>query len=148
MTTMASCSICSDPRIKEINRWLLTGRQMSVTAKEFGFNALTMAYHRRKHLPYRNSRLPKPVTVQEHLAQIQYELQRLTILGECGERGVHAACIALRERRYVLELQARMGGHLDGTHKKRFLEPREVEGEYEVVFEGGRPRTVAKKVVS
>jgi hypothetical protein len=35
---------------------------------------------------------------------------------------------------------------LDGTHHKRFLEPRPLEGDdYEVIFENGRPRTVLKK---
>jgi hypothetical protein len=138
---MAACSICSNPRAKEINRWLLTGRQMGETAKEFGFNRMTMAYHRRKHLPYRSERAPKAVTVVEQLAELKYELDRLRVLAETGEP-IGAAISAVTAKRAVLELEARLAGLMDAHHKKLILNSQQPAGDYRVEFVNGRPRTV------
>ena len=82
---MAQCSICSDPRAREINRWLLTGRQVGVTAKEFGFNRDTLAIIVAPHIPYW-SRNRKVETVREQIQELKYEVSRLAVLAECGEK--------------------------------------------------------------
>ncbi len=143
---MSACSVCSDPRAKEINRLLLSGRKGTDVAKEFGFVAQTMRWHRRRHLPYRNPRLPKPETVAEHLEVLQYECGRLAVLAECGEK-IGPAIQALQAKRQVFELQARMAGRLDATHQ-RLLPPQPMAGEFEVVFQNGKPRTIEKKAAS
>jgi hypothetical protein len=140
---MAACSICSDERVKEINKRLLLGRQITTTAKEFGFNAQTMRYHRQKHLPWQRKDTPKPETTEAKLRQLEYEFARLRALAECGER-VGEALRVLVAQRNLLELMLRREGQLDATH--RALVPQPADGEFEVIFEGGRPRTVKKAV--
>jgi len=139
---MAQCSICSSPRVKEVNRWLLTGRQIGHTAKEFGFSWGCVRHHKRHHLPYRSARAPKPATAEEKLADLEYELDRLRVLAECGE-SVGGALRVVTQQRSLLELQLRKAGHLDATHRKLLLNARPPSGDYQVVFERGRPRTVA-----
>jgi hypothetical protein len=137
---MAICTVCSDARAKEINRWLLTGRKGPDVAKEFGINVQILRWHRRKHLPYWNPRRPKPVTVGEELAQLKYELSRLA-MPQSGEP-IGAAISAVTAKRQVLELEARLEGKLDAHHRKLILNSREPEGSYRVKFENGRARTV------
>jgi hypothetical protein len=138
---MAQCSACRNPRVKEINRWLLLGRTEKEAAAEFGFKPGILAWHKRKHLPWRSRRRVKVVTIQEQLEEMKFELTRLQVLGQCGE-SIGGAIQALRERRAVVELEARLEGRLDATHRKLMLAARPPEGDYEVIFENGRPRTV------
>ncbi len=137
------CKVCSHPRVKEINRLILTGVPVTKVAKAAGICRPTLWNHRTKHLPWRPAGGPKPVTVQEQLEDLKFELHRLQILGECGEP-VSGAIQALNARRMVVELQARMEGRLDATHRKLMLASRPPEGDVEVVFENGRARTVEK----
>jgi len=81
------------------------------------------------------------VTVAEQLEDLKFELYRLQILGECGELE-SGAIAAVNARRSLLELEARLEGKLDATHRK-LLSATAPEGDYEVVFTNGRPRTVA-----
>jgi hypothetical protein len=141
---MAQCSVCSNSRAKEINRWLLLGRQGPDVATEFGFKAQTIRWHLRNHLPWRSRRAPKPETIMEELDVLEFELRRLTVLASCGE-AIGGAIQALTARRALIELRARLEGKLDATHKKLALASRAPEGEFEVVFENGRPRTVEKQ---
>jgi hypothetical protein len=138
---MAQCIVCSNPRGKEVNRWLLTGRQITETAKEFGFKPATLSWHRRNHLPWRSRRAPKPQTIMEELELMEFELRTLTVLSQCGEP-IGSAIQALTARRAVLELRARLEGRLDATHRKLALANRAPEGDFEVVFSGGKARTV------
>lgn len=138
---MAQCSICSHKEAREINRRVLTGRQIKETAKEFKINRGTLYSHMRNHLPWRSSRAKPGVTIAEKLADLEFELRRLQILGECGEK-IGPAIQAVTARRNLLELEARMAGKLDATHQKLLRGSQPIEGDYEVVFENGRPRTV------
>jgi hypothetical protein len=142
---MASCSICSDARAREINRWLLTGRRGSDTAREFGFEAQTIRWHRRRHLPYRNPKFGKPETIHERLEELNYELARLQVLAECGEK-ISGAIQAVRERRAALELAMRFEGRLDATHRRLLRATQPLEGDYKVEFVNGKPRTVPVEV--
>jgi hypothetical protein len=136
---MAACSICSHVKAKEINRRLLLGQQVPEIADEFHFNRQTLRYHRRKHLPWWKHGRPA-VTMTEQLDQLNYELRRLQILAECGEE-IGRAVQAVTARRQLIELQARLGGKLDATHKKLMLNSTPIEKSYRVVFEDGVPKT-------
>jgi hypothetical protein len=140
---MAQCSICSSEQARSINRLLLTHGQITVVAKQFGFDRAVVGNHLRKHLPWRSRRAKKPETVMEELEVMEFELRRLMVLAECGE-SIGGAIQALTARRALAELRLRLEGKLDATHKKLMLASQPVEGEYDVVFEGGRPRTVKK----
>lgn len=138
-----NCKVCADPRSRTINRLLLTGVSLKKVAEKLGINRATLTHHRQKHLPYKPERRPKPRNVREELEELKYELARLAVLGECGE-SVSQAVIALREKRQLLELQMRSEGELDATHRKLMLANRPAGGNFEVVFEGGRARTIEK----
>jgi transposase-like protein len=138
---MAQCTICSHEKARDINRLLLTRGQITAVAREYGLNRGTVFNHLRKHLPWRSRRHPRAVTVEEQLEEMKYELRRLQVLGECGE-SIGGAIQALRERRAVVELEARLAGLTDSTHRKLLLASRPPEGDYKVIFENGRPRTV------
>ena len=139
---MAQCQVCSNARAKELNRWLLTGRQVSAVAKEFGFNVQAIRWHRRNHLPYRSRWEKKPVTVSEQLEELKYQLDRLRVLAETGEP-IGVAIQAVTAKRMVLELEARLEGKLDATHKKLALASRVPEGNFRVEFTNGKAKTVA-----
>lgn len=137
---MAQCSVCSHERAKEINKWVLTGRQIKAASVAFGINRGTLYSHMRNHLPWKSSRKPPGVTIAEQMTDLKMELSRLQILAEAGD-DVDGPLKVLRERRMTLELEARMQNELGSTHAK--LMPRgQPEGDYEVKFEGGRPKTI------
>ena len=133
---MARCSVCSHEKAKDINRLLLTRGHVSAVARDFKLCRGSVWNHFKKHLPWRLSRRPKSVTVREQLEDLKFELYRLQVLGECGE-SVGGAIAALNARRQVIELEARLEGRLDATHKKLMLASRPPEGEFEVVFKTG-----------
>lgn len=141
---MAQCRICSDPRAREINLRLLRGGRIKATAEQFGYKFGIMRHHRRFHLPYRNARTPKAQTIQEKLEELDYELRRLTVLGECGDK-IGPAIQAVVARRGVVELTARIENLLGATHRKLFPAKVELDEDYEVVFVGGRPKTVTSR---
>jgi len=115
---MALCRICIDEHVKEINRAILGGNQPpKAIAERFGFAFWQVKDHRRKHLPWRNPKRPAPVTVEEQMVDLKLELRRLQVLAECGEN-VGGALAVVRQRQSLLELEARMGGLLDATHKR------------------------------
>jgi hypothetical protein len=99
--------------------------------------------HRTKHLPYRPQNFRKAETVGDQLEDLRFEAQRLQALGECGINVSHAVT-ALRERRQILELEARMGGNLDATHKRLLNNSKDAAGDVEIVFTNGRPRAVER----
>jgi transposase-like protein len=138
---MALCSICSNAKARQINLRLLTGARIKATAEEFGLSFQMVRHHRRYCLPWRHARTPKAQTIQEKLEELDYELRRLTVLGECGDK-IGPAIQAVVARRGVLELQARMENLLGATHRKLFPPKMELEEDYEVIFENGSPRTV------
>jgi transposase-like protein len=138
---MALCSICSNAKAREVNVRLLRGARVKDTAREFGLSYQMVRHHRRYCLPWRSVRTPKPVTCEEQLEALKYELARLQVLGEAGE-SISGALAAVRERRAVLELEMRVGGKLDATHKKLLLNSKAPEGDYEVIFVNGQPKTV------
>lgn len=137
---MAQCSICSHEKAREINRRVLTGRRIKETAREFGINRGTLYSHMRNHLPWRSRRVKAAATAEEMLEELDFELRRLQVLGECGEK-IGPAIQALVARRNLLELRMRSEGRLDSTHRK-LIGARPLEGNYEVQFVNGRPRTV------
>jgi len=138
---MSKCSICSHPRAKEINVWVLTGRQIVETANEFGINRGNLYAHMRKHIPWKSDRAKKPETVEEKLVDLEYQFARLRILAESGQR-VGEALKVLVAQRNLFELLLRKEGQLDASHRKLILNQRPMEGDYRVEFVNGRPRTV------
>lgn len=144
MRVMAQCRICSDPRARQINLKLLTGARIFPTAKEYGYKFGSMRYHRQYHLPYRSAKTPKAQTIQEKLEELDYELARLQILGECGDK-IGPAIQAVVARRGVLELTARVENLLGATHRKLFPAKMDLDEDMEVIFENGSPRTVTAR---
>jgi hypothetical protein len=140
---MAQCSICSHERAKEINLWLLRGRQMKAVVAEFGIKKDILRYHRQKHLPWRKHNTPKATTTEGKLGDLEFEFSRLKALAEAGEK-VDQPLRVLVAQRSLLELMLRKEGALDATHRK-LLPPQPMEGEFTVIFENGKPRTVAKQ---
>jgi hypothetical protein len=74
--------------------------------------------------------------------ELEFEFARLRALAEAGEK-IDGPLRVLVAQRNFLELMLRKEGALDATHRK-LLPPQPMEGEFEVIFEGGRPRTVRK----
>jgi hypothetical protein len=138
------CKTCMSTRRREIDRLLLQGAPTAKVAKATGLSEKSIDGHRRRHLPWRPQSFRVATTISEKLEDLAFEASRLQALGECGETVRHALS-ALRERRAILELEARMGGNLDATHKKLLNSSREM-GDVEIVFENGRPRSVEKTV--
>jgi len=141
---MAICSICTNERLREIDRQLLTHKQVKLVAKQFGVTWPALGRHRRLHLPWWNLRRGRPKTIREQLEYLKYELSRLQRLAECGE-DIGRAIGAVTAKRQVLELEARLEGKLDATHRKLAFSNRQPEGEFEVVFQGGKAKTVEVK---
>jgi hypothetical protein len=137
---MARCSICAHMKSREVNRRLLLGEQAQIVAAEYGFNAQTLRYHRRRHLPWRKEG-SKAVTADEKMVDLEYQLGRLRALAESGER-VDQAVRVLVAQRNLLELQMRKQGYLGATHMKLFPAKTDLDEDMEVIFENGRPRTV------
>lgn len=141
---MANCKICSSKNVREINLRLLQGARLKATAEEFGFTFGMVRHHKRYHLPWRHARTPKAQTIQEKLEELDYELRRLTVLGECGDK-IGPAIQAVVARRGVLELTARVENLLGATHRKLFPAKMELDEDMEVIFENGSPRTVTAR---
>lgn len=143
---MAQCTVCSSPNVKEINKRILTGRQIAETAREFGFTRGILYWHIRHHLPFRSSRAKPPETTEGKLKALEYEFARLRALAEAGEKVSEQLRVLVAERS-LLELMLRKEGALDATHRP--LLPQPLEGEFEVVFQAGRPVTrPVKKAVN
>lgn len=143
---MTQCILCRHPGKHTIEKKLLQTGQVTRVAKELQLCYGTVWNHFRNHLPYRSERKRKKfeaMSVMEKLADLSYELQRLTVLGECGE-SVSQAVTALRERRRLLEVEARLNGMLERRHDKLFGN-QQAEGEFEVVFVDGRVQTKKKE---
>lgn len=138
------CKVCCRRDAKEINRAILTHGQLRKIARAHKLNVAVVFNHAKKHLPWRH-RLSKkePETLQEKLADLSFELRRLQVLGECGEK-VGPAVQALNARRTLLEFEARLEGYLDPAAKKALLNlgARKEVPPQKVVFENGRMRTV------
>jgi hypothetical protein len=137
------CKTCTHAKRIEIDRHLLEGKSTSMVAKAAGLSEKSVRAHRTLHLPWRPQHFRKAESVGEQLADLRFEAQRLQALGECGVNVSHAVT-ALRERRQILELEARMSGSLDATHKKLINASKDPTGgtDYEVVFVDGRPKTI------
>ncbi len=135
------CLICTDERIREINREMLLGRTSRAVAEKFKLGIWITRSHRKKCLPYRKPNAKPAVTVVEQMEELKRELWRLQLLAEAGEN-VSQALAVVRQRQSLLELEARSLGQLDPLHKKLLLANKAPEGEYEVVFTNGRPKTV------
>ena len=138
------CKVCSRKDAKEINRAILTHGQLGKIARAHKLNVAVVFNHAKKHLPWRH-RLSKkePVTIAEKLADLSFELRRLQVLGECGEK-VGPAVQAINARRTLLEFEARLEGKLDPAGKKALLlsHPPKEPPPQKVIFENGRMRTV------
>jgi hypothetical protein len=139
---MARCAICSHERVREINTDLLMHRRRKEICDLYSLNRERLGQHARKHIPYRDPRAKKPVTTQEKLAAITYELERLQVLAESDPRfNATESLKVITARRAMLELEMRAQGMMN-THKPvKFGSP--MEGEHKVVFENGRARTIA-----
>lgn len=145
---MSQCTVCSHQRVREINLDLLMHRQRKLIAKQFKVSVFSLSTHARKHIPFRPPRLGKPVTPQEKLESLQFELQRLQLLAECDIRfNANEALKVFAARRTLLELELRAAGFLDATHQKLLHQAKQpLMGEHRVIFENGRARTVAVEV--
>jgi hypothetical protein len=135
------CKVCQFFRVKDLNLLLLRGRPASKVAKASGLHYAAVLNHMRHHLPYRPPGFRKAVTPTEMLEDLSFELSRLQALAENGE-AIGGAVTALNARRAVVELQTRMQGGLQGSHKAMLAAP-EAGEEFEVSFSGGRAVTKA-----
>jgi hypothetical protein len=127
-----------------INRRILSGRQDKAVAKEYKFKKQQVTWHRMHHLPWRSKLAKKPVTCEEQLEFLKYELARLQAWAEAGESVAEALRVVVA-RRNVLELEMRVQHKLEGTHQRRFgAKPIDPE-DFKVTFEGGRPKGVTKQ---
>jgi hypothetical protein len=138
---MSACRVCSHEKRKDIDRWVLVGRQIEETAEKFKISRSALYWHLRRHLPWKSRKAKPGVTPKEKLADLDFELRRLQALAECGER-ISGALRAVTARRNLLELEIRMNGGLDPIHKKLLLATKPPEGDFKVEFIDGRPRTV------
>jgi transposase-like protein len=112
---MAVCTICADERVLEINRLLLRGGMVRATAKRFGLSEQVLGRHRRRHLRFRGAKPRLAETFEQKLAALVDDGARLQIESECGVN-VKAALAVLRERRELLEMEARLAGKIsDGS---------------------------------
>ena len=138
---MAQCIVCCSDKARDVNRKLLMGGRARELAVEFGFRVQSLRWHKRHHLPWRSRQAKKPETIAEQLEDLKLELRRLQVLAECGASGIGPAIHAVTARRHLLELEARLDHKLGATHFKLFPKA-EATGDFEVVFENGKPRTV------
>jgi hypothetical protein len=139
---MSQCRICSSPRKGEVNKLLLNGAPMTKVAKACGLSVQAVKNHRKRHLPWRSERRPKPVTTAEKFSELEYQLERLRFLAESGEP-VGGALRVLFAQKSLLELEMRAEGRLDPMNKKKMLATAPLE-DIEIVFENGRPRSIEK----
>lgn len=115
---MAICLVCSHEKNREINFALLRGAMATVTAKKFGVPVQTLCRHRRLHLRLRlrssQGKSRQPSTLEEKLAAIDADLQRLQLEAECskGVANIDAALRVLKARRELIELEAKLAGKL------------------------------------
>jgi hypothetical protein len=139
---MSVCAVCSHQRVREINTDILMRRRRKEICELYSIGRECLAGHARKHLPYRDPRKKRPVTTQEKLDLLIYELERLQVLAESDPRfDATEAIKVIAARRSLLELEMRAQGMMN-THKPvTFGSP--MEGDHKVVFENGRARTVA-----
>src|SRR5258708_16827403 len=119
---MAQCSICSHERAKEINLWLLRGRQMKAVVAEFGIKKDILRYHRQKHLPWRKHNTPKATTTEGKLVELEFEFARLRALAEAGEK-IDGPLRVLVAQLGLLELMLRRGGGVCGPPPKPLPPP-------------------------
>jgi hypothetical protein len=115
---LAVCQICSHEKNREINFALLRGAMATVTAKKFSVPVQTLCRHRRLHLHLRlrssQGKSRQPSTLEEKLAAIDADLQRLQLEAECskGVANIDAALRVLKARRELIELSAKLSGRL------------------------------------
>jgi hypothetical protein len=138
---VSQCKICSSQRAGELNRQLLTGTQVSTVAKMAGLSYAAVFNHARRHLPWKSSKAPKPVTCAEKLAELEYQAARLRALAEAGQN-VSQALRVLTAQRGLLELEMRAQGRLDPSNRKKLLAAEPMDGDFRVEFVGGRAKTV------
>lgn len=119
---MSVCSICSHEKNREINYALLRGALVTATAKKFGVPVQTLARHRRIHLRFKlrsaRGKTQPPSTLEEKLAAIDADLQRLQLEAECskGVANIDAALRVVKARQNLLELEAKIVGRMpDGA---------------------------------
>ena len=140
---MALCSVCSHVKAREINARLLQGARIKATAEQYGFTFGIVRHHRRYCLPWRSAKTPKPITIDEQLADLKFESERLQFLGEAGV-SITGAIQAVKERRALLELEARMEHRTGASHAKLFPPSPPAGQEFSVEFRDGRPVGVVK----
>jgi transposase-like protein len=115
---MSVCLICSHEKNREINYALLRGALVTVTAKKFGVPVQTLARHRRIHLRFKlrsaRGKSQPPSTLEEKLAAIDADLQRLQLEAECskGVANIDAALRVVKARQNLLELEAKIVGRM------------------------------------
>jgi hypothetical protein len=115
---LSVCQICSHEKNREINFALLRGAMATVTAKKFGVPVQTLCRHRRLHLRLRlrssQGKSRPPSTLEEKLAAIDADLQRLQLEAECskGVANIDAALRVVKARQNLLELEAKIVGRM------------------------------------
>ena len=114
-----TCKVCSHPQVDEINRLLISSRNISELSRRFGVPWDSLKRHRELHLPVKLAKAQKAVEVAQAgslLEQVQ-SLQRkaLSILNKAEAAGQLSVALAgIREARSCLELLAKLEGELEG----------------------------------
>jgi len=113
-----NCTICSHPRLEEIDRALVAGEANTSLSSLFAVSEQALRRHKGSHLPAQLIMVEKAEEVAQAddlLAQTQ-DLQRrtLAILEAAEEAKQHRTALsAIREARSNLELLAKLLGELD-----------------------------------
>lgn len=115
------CSICRHPERKAIDAALLQGERFRDLARRTAVGKDSLVRHRDHHLLPRLAKSQKAEAIASadalaaKLAEIEMEARRLgSIAEDAGD--LRTALQALREWTRVVELGARLSGHLRGEH--------------------------------
>lgn len=123
---MAVCSICTHRDAKQINNLLLEkgGRRTGVVmalAAQFGISRQSVWRHRKLHLGVGIPKARPGTTLEARCADLARDAMRLQLLAENGA-DIGEALRALKERRSLMTLEARLSGKLQSESAKVLIE--------------------------
>ncbi len=114
-----TCTVCSHPKVSEINEALLGSEAYRIIANRFGASASAMYRHQQEHLP---QALVKARDAQEVLSadnllarvgELESDARRIAAAAEASG-DLRVALAGIRELVRITELLAKLTGQLDG----------------------------------
>jgi hypothetical protein len=114
-----TCTVCSHPRVSEINQALLGNEAYRIIAKRFGASASAMYRHQQEHLPralVRAKDVAEVLSADNLLARVgelEGDARRIAAAAEASG-DLRVALAGIRELVRITELLARLTGQLDG----------------------------------